>query len=136
MVTRFLLWPIVLLLGGACGANAFAADSSLRVAVRVMPTRPAPSTLERLPVPPDTQPITTGQFGGSYHFRGPTDTAAQFYRTRLPGAGFRLVRASRDDTEMVWEDDQARVELLFDAVIGGVPATRITVSVEAKAVAT
>lgn len=111
-----------------CGGAASAGESSLGVTARVLPRYPATArALAELPVPHGSQQMTSHTFGGSYRYGAELASALDFYRMEMPRRGFRLVRASSDGSQLVWDDTTTRIELELRSILGAVPETRIVI---------
>lgn len=114
-------------------AEAGNAGGQLGVSVVVRPSRPAPSALDALPLPPGAHAMTASRFGGSYRYAGAVAQATGFYHAAMQQLGYRL--ASRREADraatQVWERADARVELEFRQALGTQPTTRIVITASA-----
>ena len=111
-------------------AGAHAAE--LPVTARVLPGRPAAHALQALGLPPGSRLLTAQPFTRSYRHDGAPAQAVAYFRDALPRQGYRLVRASRDGSDLLWVSDAVRLQVRLQPVLGAVPGTRIVVQASAR----
>lgn len=115
-------------------ARAGNAGGQLGVSVMVLPSQPAPSALDALPLPPGAHAMTASRFGGSYRYAGAVAQATKFYDAAMQQLGYRLASRREGDraATQVWERADARIELEFQQALGTRPTTRIVVTASAR----
>lgn len=126
------LLAMSLLLGSA---PSEAAQGSFSVGAQVVASAPADrALLASVPVPVGAT-LMTASLGARHHvFAGQLETAAAFFRNILPTQGWRLVQTGGDGEhrqEQVWESGRGRLVVRLQAAMGGVAATRISLSASA-----
>lgn len=127
--------PVLALSLSLASAPSQAAQSRFSVGVQVVASAPADrALLASVPVPAGAT-VMAASLGARHHvFNGRIETAASFFRNALTAQGWRLVQTGGDSEqrqEQIWESTRGRVVVRLQAALGGVAATRISLSASA-----
>lgn len=110
--------------------QAQAGEASFRVGATVVSGHGTGRMLEALPRPQGSRAMATSAAGAHHAFPGPLQAAGDFYRQAMPQAGFDLVAehgtSGAGRMQQVWNDGSRQVVVRLHAVLGSMPATRIS----------